>query len=147
MTQEQLNYFAEKRREEGIIEYPDGSKLIINHKYANYMKKFLSNDKKDGINFAWYFNHMATSVFMALDTLAEFVSQVSLYAKQGMVEYKRLDKRSEINLLLGKSVKSAELIVFKNRGNYDNLSSDPMSIALGYMPADDEVCILELIYQ
>ncbi len=140
----ELNKFLKKLEEKsnlsGSIKISNGKELILLPKYKEYMVDFIKNDKKDDVKEQWYCNYTLTNTFMAYDKIG-YENAKLLYNAQGLIEYKRVDKSSE---LVGN--KKTELIVFKKRGDYNCGAQCPMSLSLGYMPADDEMVMLHIIF-
>lgn len=117
-------------------------------KFRKHMNKFMKNDYKDGLNKVTYNFHKEGGLFNAFDTDEDVALNTVLHTQQGFNEYKRLDKRNEVETILGKKIVSAQLVVFKKEGYYElDGSMDPMSINVGYIPADDESTRLEVIYR
>lgn len=116
-------------------------------KYRSYVREFIKQDLKDGIKSQYYAHIVNQREFTAYDELM-FRQAVELYKKQGIVEYKRIDKTKILNDFYRKSfdktrVLSAELIVYKKVGDYQLFGfNDFLSQCLGYLPADDEYTIL-----
>lgn len=127
----------------GVTQSPSGDIYINLIKYKKYMSEFINQDFNDGIIKQWYSNFRETNTFMAYNE-QEFIMTCNVYNAQGFIEYKRLNKIIELSNI-GIKASKAELIVYKKRGYYNIFGSTcPMSCCLGYMPADDELCILEI---
>ena len=103
---------------------------------TDYFKK----EKADGIKKAWYYWHQAAGQLMALDTKDMYNEMVELYKSQGILQYKTIVKDGELGC------KKANMIVFRNVDETKRYEFEHLSLALGYMPADMEMIILEVTH-
>lgn len=117
-------------------------------KFSDYMNKFIKNDYKDGCIKTTYNFHRNTGLFNAFDTDEQVRLNTYLLKQSGVVEYKRIDKTKEVQTILGKRIIYARLIIFKKEDDYSIAGAlCPMSLNVGYMPADDEITTLEIRYR
>jgi len=111
-------------------------------------KQFLKNDKKDGIKKAWYFYHNKSGQIQAIDTVSQLEYFTETYRSQGILPYKTINKRSMYGARL------VTLHVFRKEGGSitngidteGNICYDKVALALGYLPANCETVIAEVIF-
>ena len=109
--------------------------------FKEYAKQFLKNDKKDGVKKAWYFYHREAGQIQAIDEKWQFEAFINTYDIQGI----KLDKT--INKNSGLGAKLLTLYIFRKEGSViRNVAEPDISLAVGYLPADCETCILEAIF-
>ncbi len=147
-----LNDHQKKQKEKsGVTDTPlekGFNRQIDLEKFRKHMNKFLRDDYSDGLKRVTYNVHRDAGLFNAFDLDEQVNLNTFLLTAQGFVEYNRLDKKEEIEAILGKKITSAQLVVFKREGYYELAGSlDPMCITIGYVPADDELTRLEVVYR
>jgi hypothetical protein len=101
---------------------------------------YFRREKNDGIKKAWYYWHHDTKQPMAADTRDMFDKIIMLYASQGILHSKSISKDG----ILG--VKKATMHVFRNIDETKKYSYDQLSLAFGYMPADNEMVVVEVCH-
>lgn len=141
----------QQKEKSGITDTPNENgfnRHVDLEKFRKHMNAFLKNDYKDRLKSVTYNVHRDTGIFNAFDTVEQVNINTFLFVIQGFAEHKRLDKKEEVETILSEKIISAQLVVFKKQGHYELAGSfDPMSLNVGYIPADDELTRLEVIYR
>lgn len=111
---------------------------------------FLKGDKVSGVKKAWYFYNIEANQIQAIDTYLDFKSLVNVYKIQNIDFYKTIIVDKSICNKLG--VKYIKLHIYRNDNlnlqgvdENDHLVFDRVAYGCGYMPADSETGIAEVI--
>lgn len=125
----------------------NGGRAINFQAYSENMFDIIKSDATLDWKKIIYDHHFKLGIFNAFDSPEQHTFVIAEILNGGFTAYKDIDVKDKIEEFTGIEVVSAKLRVYKNRGNYDNLSHNPMTMILNYMPADDERVILEIIYK
>lgn len=119
----------------------------------NRMKRFVKNDKEDGLTSANYFFHNEIQEIQALDTQEQINDFIELYEKQKILFYKDIIIDVEVCEKMG--IKSGIIKVYRHEDIHYNLNMcydkkrdipivDYVAVSFGYLPAHCETTIVQV---